>query len=288
MIFNSVLMIQIIITVLFSILAAIFDVRKGFVPDWLNYILIAFGLISNLILSLYVSNIKYILASFISMVITYVVSYFLWQLNLWGGGDVKLFTSIATAIPFGLDNRFFDIFPQLSIYPFAFSVIFNSILVAFPFLIIFTTHLMFKNKIFKNNVDFLFNILNYNSLKLLIKSTLNKQVNVHDLEEGMIVNEYLFNNEHICELINDLDANLKVYRNDDGDYKYYFKSQSAGGITTDDMYLLKIMSAQKFISDNVNVKIAFPFAPAILFGLLIALSYGDLMMLITKNFVLVI
>ena len=288
MIFNSVLMIQIIITVLFSILAAIFDVRKGFVPDWLNYILIEFGLISNLILSLYVSNIKYILASFISMVITYVVSYFLWQLNLWGGGDVKLFTSIATAIPFGLDNRFFDIFPQLSIYPFAFSVIFNSILVAFPFLIIFTTHLMFKNKIFKNNVDFLFNILNYNSLKLLIKSTLNKQVNVHDLEEGMIVNEYLFNNEHICELINDLDANLKVYRNDDGDYKYYFKSQSAGGITTDDMYLLKIMSAQKFISDNVNVKIAFPFAPAILFGLLIALSYGDLMMLITKNFVLVI
>ena len=288
MIFNSVLMIQIIITVLFSILAAIFDVRKGFVPDWLNYILIAFGLISNLILSLYVSNIKYILASFISMVITYVVSYFLWQLNLWGGGDVKLFTSIATAIPFGLDNRFFDIFPQLSIYPFAFSVIFNSILVAFPFLIIFTTHLMFKNKIFKNNVDFLFNILNYNSLKLLIKSTLNKQVNVNDLEEGMIVNDYLFNNEHICELINDLDANLKVYKNDDGDYKYYFISQSAGGITTDDMYLLKIMAAQKFISDNVNVKIAFPFAPAILFGLLIALSYGDLMMLITKNFVLVI
>lgn len=286
--FSAIFLVQIIVTVLFAILASIFDVKEGFVPDWLNYLLIFFGLSTNIILSLTTTNLKYFLASFISMVVTYVISYMLWQLNMWGGGDVKLFTSIATVIPFGLNIEFLNIFPQLSIYPFAFSVIFNSILVSFPFLVVFTIHLIIKKNIFKNNVDFLFNILNYESLKLLIKTTLNKTVHVKDLKEGMIVNEYYFNDDHVCELINDLDKNLKVYKSKDEKFKYYFKSQSAGGITDKDMYLLKIMSAQKFISDSLCIKISFPFTPAILLGLIIALSYGDLMMLVTKNLVLVI
>ncbi len=288
MIISTVFLIQITITILFAILASILDLKKGFVPDWLNYLLIFFGLLSNLILSIFTTNIKYFLASFISMVITYVVSYMLWKLHMWGGGDVKLFTSIATVIPFGWNIEFFNIFPMLSVYPFAFSVIFNSILVSFPFLVVFTIHLIIKKNLFKNNVDFLFNVLNYQSLRALINSTLNKQVKVKDLKEGMIVNDYYFNDDHVCRLIYDLNKNLKVYKSKDDNYKYYFKSQSAGGITSQDMYLLKIMSAQNFISDSLSIKISFPFTPAILFGLIIALSYGDLMMLFTKNLVLVI
>lgn len=285
--FSTVFLIQIIVTLLFSILASIFDVKSGFVPDWLNYLLIAFGLMSNFILTLITSNVKYILASFISMLITYVISYLLWKLHMWGGGDVKLFTSIATAIPFGLNGDIFNIFPLLSIYPFAFTVIFNSILVSFPFLVIFTTYLLFKNKMVNNNVDLLVNVFNYPALRTLIKTTLNKTVKVKDLKEGMIVNRYSFNDEHIFELINDLNGNLKVYKSGDDDYKYYFKSKSAGGLTKEDVNLLKVMCLQKYISDSLYIKISFPFTPAILFGLIIALSYGDLMMLITKNFVLV-
>ena len=288
MIISTVFLIQIIVTILFAILASIFDVKKGFVPDLLNDLLIYFGLTSNLILSFISGNLKYFLASFISMVITYVVSYMLWKLHMWGGGDVKLFTSIATVIPFGWNIEFFNVFPVLSIYPFAFSVIFNSILVSFPFLVVFTTHLIVRKNMFSRNVDFLFNILNYQSLRLLINNTLNKNVHVSDLKEGMIVNDYYFNDDHVCNLITDLDMNLKVYKSKDDRYKYYFKSQSAGGITVQDMYLLKIMSAQNFVSDTFSIKISFPFTPAILFGLIIALSYGDLMMLITKNLVLVI
>ncbi|MBQ6099948.1 MAG: prepilin peptidase [Methanobrevibacter sp.] len=285
---SVIFLVQIIVTVLFAILASIFDVKKGIVPDRLNFLLILFGLTSNLILSLITSNVKYILGSIILMVVTYYVAYLLWQLNMWGGGDVKLFTSIATAIPFGLNIDFLNIFPELSVYPFIFSVIFNSILVSFPFLVLFTVHLILKNNIFKNNVDFLVNILNYESLKAVINSTLNKTVHINDLKEGMIVNDYVFNDEHICNLITDLNGNLKVYKSKDKGFKYYFKSQSAGGITKNDMYLLKIMYAQKFISDSLSVKISFPFTPAILVGLIIALSFGDLMMLITKHLVLVV
>ena len=287
--FSLICLFQISITVLFCIMAAIFDVKDGIIPNWLTRFLLIFGFISNLILSLFSSNIKYILASIISVVITYFITYMMWQLNIWGGGDVKLFTGISSVIPFGTNVDFLDIFPQLSIYPFSFSVVLNSILVSFPFLIIFVTYLIFKNNIFKENKDFLFNLLNINSVKYLIESTLNKIIPVKDICEGAIVNEYYFNNEHICHLINEIGGNLKVYKNEhDSYYKYYFKSQSAGGITEKEMYLLKIMNAQGFISDEISVKISFPFAPAILFGLMVAVIYGDIIMLFTKNIFLVV
>lgn len=286
--FDSVFLVQIIVTILFSILASIFDVKKGFVPDWLNNILVAFGLVSNLILTFLVGNVKFILASIISMVVTYYLSYLLWQLHLWGGGDAKLFTSIATVIPFGINIDSFNIFPLLSIYPFSISVILNSILVSFPFLVVFTVRLIIKNDSVKSNADLLINILNYNGLKLLINTALNKAVHVRDLKEGMIVNEYYFNDYHVCELIREINENLEVSRSKDKKFKYYFKSRSAGGITQKEVSLLKIMCAQKYISDTLCIKMGFPFTPAILLGLIIALSYGDLMMLISKNLILVV
>ena len=287
--FTTIFLIQIVITMLFSIMAAIYDVKKNIVPDMLNYVLIIFGLFSNLILSLISSNVKFILASIISMIITYTITYMLWKLNMWGGGDVKLFTGIATVIPSSININFLNVFPQLSVYPFSFSVVINSVLVSFPFLLIFVTHLIFKNEIFKNNVDFLVNILNIESLRYIINSTLNRMILVKDLEEGMIVNDFYFNNEHIIDLLNDIDGNLKIYKTKDrDDFKYYFKSQSAGGITSQEMWQLKIMNAQHIISDNISIKVSFPFTPAIFFGLMISLVYGDMMMLFTRNLFLVI
>lgn len=286
--YSLIFLFQITITVLFCILATIFDVKKNIVPDWLTYGLMIFGLISNVILAWLSSNIKYVLASIISLSLTYTITYLMWQLNIWGGGDVKLFTGIASVIPFGLNIDFLNIFPQLSIYPFSFSVVLNSILVSFPFLVIFVVYLLFKNKAFIKNSELLFNVFNLGNAKFLIESTLNKLVPVKDIEEGAIVNEYYFSNEYICELIGEVEGNLKIYRSDDEYYRFYFKSQSAGGITQREMNLLKIMSAQGFISDELSVKISFPFTPAILFGLMIAVFYGDIIMLFAKNIFLVV
>lgn len=287
--FNTIFLIQITITILFSILAAIYDVKDNIVPDRLTYTLLFFGLFSNLILSLISNNLKFILASIISMVITFAITYMLWKLNMWGGGDVKLFTAIATVIPSGLNINFLNIYPELSFYPFSFSVVINSVLVSFPFLVIFVTHLIFKRKIFNNNAVFLANLFNIESLIFIKNATLNKLISIRDLKEGMIVNDYYFNNEYIIELLSEIDGNLMIYKSKDNEnFKYYFKSQSAGGITKKEMWQLKIMNAQNIISDKISVKVAFPFTPAILFGLMIAIFYGDVMMLFAKNLFLVV
>ena len=288
MIINTIFLIQIAVTILFSILAAFYDIKSSIVPNKLNFSLLFFGIVSNLILSVITNNIKYILASFISMLITYVITYMMWKLNIWGGGDVKLFTAIATVIPSGININILNIFPQLSIYPFSFSVVVNSILIAFPFLVVFVTYLVFKNNIFGNNIDFLVNIFNMDSLKYIKDSTLNKFVLIDDLKEGMIVNDYFFNNEDIVELLRNENGNLKIYKSARDDFKFYFKSQSAGGLTNREVWQLKIMNSQNIISDKLSVKIAFPFTPAILFGLLTAIFYGDIMMIFVKNIVLVV
>ena len=288
MIINTIFLIQIAVTILFSILAAFYDIKSSIVPNKLNFSLLFFGIVSNLILSVITNNIKYILASFISMLITYVITYMMWKLNIWGGGDVKLFTAIATVIPSGININILNIFPQLSIYPFSFSVVVNSILIAFPFLVVFVTYLVFKNNIFGNNIDFLVNIFNMDSLKYIKDSTLNKFVLIDDLKEGMIVNDYYFNNEDIVELLRNENGNLKIYKSARDYFKFYFKSQSAGGLTNREVWQLKIMNSQNIISDKLSVKIAFPFTPAILFGLLTAIFYGDIMMIFVKNIVLVV
>lgn len=286
--FSTIFLIQLIVTILFSVCASVYDVKEGFVPNNLVYFLTLFGLISNLILSLISHNIKFILASIISMVITYLITYLLWKLKMWGGGDVKLFTAIATVIPFGLNIDFLNIFPQLSLYPFAFSVVMNSILVSFPFLVIFIVHLIITNDFFKKNPFFLVSLLNIENLRQVIHASLNRTIPIRDLKEGNIVNNFYFNNEYIIELINDVDGNLEVYENSGGGDKYYFKSFSAGGITKKDLTLIKVLSAQGFIGDSISVKVSYPFAPAIFVGLLIAVFYGDIIFLFTKNFALVI
>lgn len=289
MILEVIFLIQVIITILFCVIFSFYDLKKGFVPDKLNYILLTFGFLSNLILTIYTTNIKFILFSFISWSVTFVVGLMLWRLNVWGGGDVKLLASIASAIPSGLNISFLNISPILSFYPFSFTVIVNSILVSFPFLLLLLVYLIMKNGTFNQNSEVIKGFFNYKSLKILIDSNFNKHINITDLKQGMMVNNYYFNNEKIKELIeNNNDSNLKVFKSSTDDFKYYFKTITAGGLTKKDMYLLKIMNSQEFISNKISVKLGIPYVPSILIGLIIAIFYGDLCMLILKNLIFVI
>ena len=289
MILDDIYLIQISITLIFCIVFCFYDIKRGFLPNRLNYILAAFGFASNLILTIITGNVKFIFFSIISYSITYLITLMLWQLNVWGGGDVKLFSSIAAVIPFGINMSFFNVSPLLSFYPFSFTVMLNSILVSFPFLVLSLLYLIGKNDVFDENIEVFKGFLNYKSLKILIDSSFNKHINVSDLKEGMMINNFYFDSDYVKQLIeSNKKTNLKVFKSDDDMSKYYFKTLTAGGITRDDMYLLKIMNAQRIISNQISIKIGFPYVPAILAGLIIAIFYGDLSMLILKNIIFVI
>ena len=289
MILDEIFLVQIVITVLFTIVFCFYDVREGFLPNKLNFILMIFGFVSNLILTIITGNIKFIFFSIISYSITYFITLMLWQLNVWGGGDVKLFASIAAVIPFGINTSFFNISPLMSFYPFSFTVMVNSILVSFPFLMCLLAYMIVKNNIFDENIEVFKGFLSYKSLKILIDSSFNRHINISELKEGMMINNYYFDSDYVKELIeSDKKTNLKVFKSDHDDSRYYFKTQTAGGITKDDMYLLNIMNAQEIISNQISIKLGFPYVPAILIGLIVAIFWGDLSMLILKNIIFVI
>ncbi|KZX15413.1 type IV leader peptidase family protein [Methanobrevibacter cuticularis] len=130
---------SIAITIILTIIAALFDLKEGIIPNKLTYSLIAFGITINIIFSWIYGDISYTVNSLLLGVIIFVTSYFLWKLRLWGGGDVKLITGIAFALPINpilFKWKLFSVnFPAIAIYPFPFSVIFNSIMISFPFLI---------------------------------------------------------------------------------------------------------------------------------------------------------
>ena len=289
MILDEIFLVQIVITILFTIIFCFYDVKEGFLPNKLNFILMIFGFVSNLILTIITGNIKFIFFSIISYSITYFITLMLWQLNVWGGGDVKLFASIAAVIPFGINTSFFNISPLMSFYPFSFTVMVNSILVSFPFLMCLLAYMIVKNNIFDENIEVFKGFLSYKSLKILIDSSFNRHINISELKEGMMINNYYFDSDYVKELIeSDKKTNLKVFKSDHDDSRYYFKTQTAGGITKDDMYLLKIMNAQEIISNQISIKLGFPYVPAILIGLIVAIFWGDLSMLILKNIIFVI
>lgn len=289
MILDYIFLVQIIFTLIISVIFCFYDVKMGFLPNKLNYILAAFGFMSNLILTIITANIKFIFFSIISYSITYIITLLLWELNVWGGGDVKLLASIAAVIPFGINSSFFNISPVLSFYPFSFTVMVNSILVSFPFLLVLLVYLIMKNDIFNENAEVFKGFVNYRGLKILIDASFNRLINITDLKEGMMINNFYFDNDYVKYLIeSNRDTNLKVFKSDDDNSKYYFKTLTAGGITKKDMYLLKIMNAQEIISNQISIKLGFPFVPAIFVGLIVAIFYGDLSMIILKNLIFVI
>lgn len=276
-------LIQIVFTLLICFKAAYTDLKEGIISNKLNLYLLIFGIISNLILTIFLHNLKYILSSIILIVITFSITFMLWKVNIWGGGDVKLFTAISASIPFGQNIPFLGIYPQLSFYPFSFTVIINSILVSFPFLIILTFYLNQKNKILKINKYAIFYLTNINNVLFFLKENFNKNISINNLKEGMIINNYYFNDYRIFKAINKVNGNLKVYESSKNPkYLFYFKSQTIGGINNRDIYLLKIMYSEKFISNKLSIKLGFPFAPSIAIGFLIGIFYGDLILILSN------
>ncbi|MFH1072753.1 MAG: prepilin peptidase [Nanoarchaeota archaeon] len=82
------------------LIAAYTDIKTREVPDWLNYSLIGFGILSSALYSVIFWNAWYVIGSVVGLVICLIIAYAMFYTGQWGGGDSKII--IAMGALFGL------------------------------------------------------------------------------------------------------------------------------------------------------------------------------------------
>ncbi len=127
----------------------------------------------------------------------------------------------------------------------------------------------------------IFDIL-WNSIKVLRKEALQKNIMITNLEEGMVIAEEIYRkDDKIIRDTRDLTEKIKeAIQKQDIDLLLkkpaLIVNTTAAGIEESEIKTLQKMVKEGEIENRIRVKGAMPFAPIILLGLIISLTIGDL------------
>ena len=170
------------------IIATYTDVKRQVIPNKLTFstFIIGICLVSFYYFREGIINIPY----YLSILMVFLLSYALWHLGVWAGGDVKLFTAISTL----LVPEFLDIIPRYTLFGITLPVgmssvevptlllIFNSVLSIIPIVVMIIIYTILKNKPYL--IDDLKQTLNFKEVFLSLNSLtvsyiLISQIDVH-------------------------------------------------------------------------------------------------------------
>ena len=118
-----------ILSLIWLLAAAIFDIKTREIPDWLSYSLAALALLVYLTESSQQSSFAPLGWSILTAIIFAVPAFILYFTRQWGGGDVKLFIALGAAFPQYPQELLAFLNPQLPL-PFPFILIINLAAVA--------------------------------------------------------------------------------------------------------------------------------------------------------------
>ncbi|MBI5680740.1 MAG: hypothetical protein HZC47_07610 [Methanobacterium sp.] len=144
-----------VIALLACFYAGYTDLTRGVVRNKLTFSLIGIGLILNAIYAVMIGKISFIITCILFTAIIYAMGYAFWRIKAWAGGDAKLFTGLAALLPFYplqfypaiLSYNLFGVnFPIIAAYGFPFTLVINSLLSVFPFLLIYLLFIVIRNK----------------------------------------------------------------------------------------------------------------------------------------------
>jgi archaeal preflagellin peptidase FlaK len=139
-----------VIAILACIYASYSDMKNGIIPNKLTFPLIGVGIVLNGIYAFTIGSPLFIVMALVYTAVIFVLGYVFWKFGAWAGGDVKLFTALAALLPFPVTIFNYTIlneqFPVVATYPFPLTLILNSILSIFPFLLIFVFYVVVKTK----------------------------------------------------------------------------------------------------------------------------------------------
>ena len=133
----------IVIAFIWLIFAAIVDIKKKEVPNWLNYSLIAIGFGARIIYSLIFNDYKIFLFGIIGFIACFIFGNLMYYTRQWGGGDAKLIMGLGAM--FG-DYKIGSIINQNIELPFLVVLIINILLAGLVYSIFYSIFLAIKNK----------------------------------------------------------------------------------------------------------------------------------------------
>ncbi|MBE6512987.1 MAG: hypothetical protein E7Z75_07615 [Methanobrevibacter olleyae] len=282
--------IHLFVILLILSIADYYDLRFGIIPNKLSLILFIYALAFNLILSICFRNPLIIIFSIALTALITVISFILWHIGFWGGGDFKLFIGLSLALSFLdlniLNLNYFTsmnmtIFSQSILYPKAISILLNGILIALAFILLFIIYRVIRDRKFKY-----YSKLSVLDFSLAFSKLSTKTVAIESLSEGMVLKDYYFKNRIAYDRINDLSSkvnsniNLDAFKEDD---IYHLSSLNSMGLTKEDIKLINGLYKMDLIANpNFEIRVEIPFMPFITLGYICFLIFGDFIFIISS------
>ena len=267
--------ILLISAIIYLVIASINDIRFRFVHDYATYSFGALFIILRLMLYFESNELNSLIGVIYFVLPTLLISYILYKIGAWGGGDLKLLTALAIGIPF------LSSFPTLFL-----DFLTNTVLMGLVFGLSWSLMLMIKNlkKIQKiiTKLDFAIIIIFF--IIGIIFLFLNNWFKMFSFFMLFLPLTYLSKKtENITQVIDKKVKNLEEGDWILADIKIGRKTvkKSPTGLSKKDIIILQKSKLRK-----IKIKDGIPFVPSFLLGLITSLTSGNLIVNIVSNLIL--
>jgi prepilin signal peptidase PulO-like enzyme (type II secretory pathway) len=221
--------------------------RDRIIPDALTLPMIAVGISFHLLLGLWERDPYLALSGVLGASLAFSLSYLLWYLGGWAGGDVKLLTAFGALLPIHSPPSSIPPYSDLPLFPL--TILFNTVLLTLPLLAVYALLCFLRGR-----------------------NPFYEKVRITEVREGMIPAEYIYEREG--KILRE-EALLGMKPSPPGE-RIFTHPRRASGLTRSQIRVLRKLVAEGRLENRLKVKKGMPFAPSLAAGLLSALLYGDL------------
>ena len=282
------------ITTIFLLLASLFDLKTGEIPEKITRGLIAIIILIALIYSIYTLNPSPLLQSLFVGTAFFLLGYLMFYLGEWGGGDVKLLAGIGCSLGLlGSMNYFAGTLE--GIFPYYIDYFINLAIVASPYVIVYSFLLgLMKPLVFeeftgycKKKSSLLLILLSFIPLLLVLNLNMSRLALIYLFIPVLIVlSIYLKAVEKIAlqKTIDVQELNEEDILADDliVDRKKIVSRRDMEGLDRNQVIEIQRLASEGKISKNITIRWGIRFAPILFLAFLLTLIWGDVLEIIVK------
>jgi len=282
------------VSVIFQILASLFDLKTGEIPEGVNYGYVFLVLAISAVDAFSSADASLLIDTIIMGAAFFAVGFMLFYLGQWGGGDVKLMAGIGGSMGY---LAHVGSIPQAAVFPFYVTYFVNMGFIAFPYVLIYGLILGIGNK--RTGKEFLacfgnrkiqaflvlsltpsiaavvFNLYQIAVLYLLIpplviaalylkaveKTALQDEVAVSELREGDVVAQDLYAGTEKIASRRDIE-----------------------GFSSEDLAKVKKLAEEQKIPGKIMIKRGIKFAPVLFLSYVTVIFIGNFMEMAFRAF----